>query len=128
MYTWNRVVYGYIRAEGTTVSMSAWTPTLPDVAHYILAMERNPEISRVDSRMSSIPGFGDGSQGQQGTGQEQPSGVRPASGGGHTFLVTLNRYPPIPAGPAYGGGGGQQPGPAGMPGMGGMGSGGMMSG
>lgn len=130
MYTWNRVLYDYIRPEGATVSMSAYTPTLSDVAHYILAMERNPNISRVDIRMSSIPGFGDGSQGQQGPGQEQAAGIRPATGGGHNFLVTLNLYQPIPAGPTFGGGGGQQPGPGGgMPGMGGgMGSGGMMSG
>jgi hypothetical protein len=131
MYTWNRVLYDNIRPEGTTVSMSAYTPSLNDVAHYIMAMERNPNISRVDIRMNDIPGFPGGGA-QQGAGQQQAAGIRPASGGGHDFQVTLNLYQPIPAGPAFGGGGGGQQQGGGMPGMGGMGGGmmpgGMMSG
>lgn len=130
MYTWNRVLYDYIRPEGSTINMSAYTPTLTDVAHYIMAMERNPNISRVDIRMSSIPGFPNaGGQAQQGMGQTQAPGVRPESGAGHDFLVTLNLYQPIPAGPTFGGGGGgsAQPG-GGMPGMPGSGGPGMMSG
>ncbi len=140
MYTWNHVLYDYIRPEGNTVGMSAYTPTLSDVAYYIMAMERNPNISRVDIRMNSIPGFPPGATDNQQGGQQQAPGVRPEGGGGHNFLVTLNLYQPVPAGPTFGGGGGGgQPGgaPGGMPGMGGgggmmsgggMGSGGMMSG
>jgi len=96
-YTWPKVVYSGINASGQTVEMPAFAPSLADVGHYIMYMERNPKISRVDIGMNSIPGFP--SEGSP----QSIDGLRPA---GHDFQVTLALVSPIAGGPTYPGGGG----------------------
>ena len=135
-YTWPRVLYDSINPAGSTVTMGAYAPSLADVGHYMMYMERNPAISRVDIAMNSIPGFpSDGAQAAAGSGQQGGGGVRPFTGGGHDFQVSLTLVKPIPGSPTYpSGGGGAAAGPGGggpadLGGPGGAGgSGGMMMG
>ncbi len=112
-YTWPRVVYSGINASGQTVDLPAFAPSLSDVGHYIMYMERNPNISRVDISLASIPGF------PVEGGPTSIDGMRPA---GHDFQVSLALVKPIAGAPSYpaGGGGGAC---AGNP-MGGGGAGG----
>jgi hypothetical protein len=134
-YTWPRVLYDGVTPEGATVTLPAYAPSLADVGHYMIYMERNPEISRVDVEIGSIPGFPSG--GGQGNNQQQPTGVRPLTGGGHNFRSVLTLVKPIAGPPSYSGGGGQtgggqtgggQTGGGPMLGGGGFGGGGGMSG
>jgi hypothetical protein len=125
-YTLKGVLYDALTPQGNMVQLPAYAPDLATVGHYIMAMERNPEIDNVSIQIGTIPGYPPQPAGQ--TGNQGATGVRPPSGGGHNFIVTLALHKPIPSGPTYplgaapaGGGGG---------GMGGgmMGSSGMMSG
>ena len=131
VYTWPKVLYDNVSPAGSTVSMGAYAPSLADVGHYMMYMERNPAISRVDIAMNSIPGFpNDGtSAGGQGSG-----GVRPLKGGGHDFQVSLTLVKPVDGAPSYpaaggtgtagadtGGGPGGPGGPGGSGGMAGFG-------
>lgn len=214
-YTLRGVLYDSVVPAGQTVSISAYAPSLATVGHYMMAMERNPNISNVSIAMNSIPGFG-GDQAAQNRGAAGPAGffgggasgppgapsaagmaapgagggpnaammaqmmsagggggggagisgsqaaammmgggrgmgapaggggmarppaprpggqqtgVRPPSGTGHDFSVTLTLLQPIPPAPSYpaGGGGGAQGGAMGNP-MGAMMMGGPMGG
>jgi hypothetical protein len=133
-YTWNRVKYDQIQPNGDVVNIQAYAPLLHDIGQYMLAMERNPIINRVDVQTNDLPGFPN--SGPALMGQTQADPMRPASG--HNFNVVLHLVKPVAAGPSYpagftpsgagGGGGGGFGGPTmgGPPGM--MGSGGMMGG
>jgi hypothetical protein len=134
-YTWPKVMYDGIRPEAQSVTLPAYAPTLRDVGHYMIYMERNPKISRVDVAINSIPSFPSG--GQQGGGnQSQATGVRPLSGGGHNFTAVLTLRQALPNPPGYAGaaggntgqtttGGGRTGGPGmGGPGLSGPGMGG----
>jgi len=85
-YTWPKVMYDGIVADGASATMPAYAPSLADVGHYMIYMSHNKEISKVDVQMSSIPGFPDGGAGGQ---SSQASGVRPFDGSGHNFNVTV---------------------------------------
>jgi hypothetical protein len=127
MYTWPRVLYDGMNPSGSTVTIGAYAPSLTDVGRYMIWMEKNPKIGRVDVVMNSIPSFPAGAVQQQGGNQQQAGGLRPPGGGGHNFQVALSLLKPIEPGPTYGGAGGAPAGPGGgMPGAGG--GGGMMSG
>ena len=116
-YTWPRVVYSGINASGQTVELPAFAPSLSDVGHYIMYMERNPAISRVDIALTTIPGF------PVSGGPTSIDGMRPA---GHDFQVSLALVKPIAGGPSYpSGGGGNAANPIG--GNGGMGGSGSMT-
>lgn len=104
-YTWKKVLYDGIQPEGQAVTLPAYAPTLADVGQYMLWMEKNPQINRVDVQIATIPGFPSGGQ-QQGGNNNQARGVRPLSGGGHDFTAVLTLVKPIPGAPTYGGGGG----------------------
>ena len=144
MYTINKVLYSGVTPAGSSVNIDGYAPSLVDVGHYMLAMEKNPNISNVSIAMS-VPGFDGETAGQGGGlapggrgggaefgpggrgggggfgggGQRQP-GLRPPGGGGHDFTATLSLVSQIPVGPSYGGGGGGgQGGGSGGGGMGG---------
>jgi uncharacterized membrane protein YgcG len=132
-YTWSRVLYDQIAPSGQTVQIAAFAPTLADVGHYMMAMERNQDISKVEVAMNSIPSI-PASAGDSQQGQGQATGIRPSTPG-HNFTVALTLAKPIPGGPTYGsagggqqqgGGGGFGGGGGGFGGGGGMGGGGAM--
>ena len=144
-YTWSRVLYDQVVPQGQAVQIQAFAPTLADVGHYMMAMENNQDVAKVEVAMNSIPTFPAGAGGQQGGQQGQNAALRPPSGG-HDFTATLTLVNPIAPGPTYGsvgggtqgggfgGGGGRLGGGMGMgPSMGpgsammGSGGGGMMS-
>jgi len=124
-YTWNRVKYDTFVPNQDTVAISAYTPLLRDIGQYMLAMERNPAVSRVDITTNDMQSFPAG-----GYGIGQSADYRPGSG--HQFQVALHLASPVTPGPTYGaapaanggfGGGGP------LGGMGGgMGGGGLVSG
>ena len=131
-WTITRVLYRDIVPQGQAVTINAHAPSLSEVGHYMLAMERNPNITGMSIGMNSIPSFGPNGPIRQ---QQQGGGIGGAQGqagprlpGGHDFTVSLALAQPIPGAPSYpagGGGGGQQPGMGGGMGgpMGGMGGG-----
>lgn len=110
-YTWPRVLYDGVKPDVQAVTLPAYAPTLSDVGHYMIYMERNPNISRVDVQIASIPGFPSGVR-QQGANNQQATGVRPLTGGGHDFTAVLSLNKPIDGGPNYPGGGGNAAGGA----------------
>jgi hypothetical protein len=91
-YTINRVVYSGVAPANQQVNITAFSPTLADVGHYMLAMEKNPEIGQLTIGMNSIPSF-------PATGQAPIAQAgRPS---GHDFTATLTLKTPIPAAPAF---------------------------
>lgn len=103
-YTIRPVVYSYLTPNGSQVDLGAYAPTLADVGHYVMAMQNNPNISRVDIGISSVPGFpvSDYARSQQ----AQGGGLGGAYG------------PPMGPGGPMAGIRGRSMGPAGMGGMG----------
>jgi Tfp pilus assembly protein PilN len=126
-WTIDRVLYRSVVPQGQAVAISAHAPSLSRVGHYMLAMERNPNITGLSIAMNSVPGFGPNGpiRGQQQGGFGGGGNAEgPRLPGGHDFNVTLALSKPIPAAPVYpAGGGGQQAGAGGFPGGGGMGGG-----
>ncbi len=123
-YTIRNVLYSSLDPQGSTVSLAAYAPTLADVGHYMMWMERNPKIQNVNIGLQGLPQFPiegpiTGNQSQN------TSGPRPSGGGGWDFSVQLTLRDAIVAAPTYSGGqgasGGGGTGGQGMP----MGSGGM---
>jgi hypothetical protein len=126
-YTWGRVLYDQISPADRSVQIAAFAPSLSDVGHYMMAMENNKDVAKVEVAMNSIPTIPPTAQ----QGQGQATGLRPPTPG-HDFTVLLSLNKPIPAGPTYGtvpggqqGGGGGGGGRGISSGMGGPGSSGM---
>lgn len=121
-----------------------WMENNPDIREVAIALNSipvftNPQAqAQTSARTTSFPTLGTrsapagsmpfgplfdpefGFSGNPGpaVGRQQVSGVRPPSGRGHNFTVTLTLVNPIPSGPRY------PPIPAQQPGMGGFGGGG----
>lgn len=129
-YTITRVLYSSMVPAGNQVSLAAYAPSLSDVGHYIMAMEKNPNVVNVSIAMNSIPDFPNNvqpTQAQQigfqfpGMGQgagAAPMGAAPMVGG----------MGPGGGGPGMSGGGGTMAmmmgGPRGQRGRGGAAAGG----
>ncbi|MGC8667600.1 MAG: PilN domain-containing protein [Chthonomonadales bacterium] len=56
-YTISRVLYSSVIPANQTITCSAYAPSLADVGHYLLAMERNPKITNVSIALNTIPAF-----------------------------------------------------------------------
>jgi hypothetical protein len=56
-YTITRVLYSSVVPAGQTVQLAAYAPSLSDVGHYMMAMEKNPQVVNVSIAMNSIPSF-----------------------------------------------------------------------
>src|ERR1044071_6445160 len=56
-YTITRVLYSSMVPSGQTVNLAAYAPSLADVGHYFMAMEKNPNVTNVSIAMNSIPDF-----------------------------------------------------------------------
>ena len=124
-YTMKNVLYSQLNPSGSTVSLSGYAMSLAQVGHYMMWMERNPEINSLDIGLSGIPSF----PVTPGAGGSGGGGLRPPGAGGYDFTVTLNLVKPVPPAPSYSGaGGGAAPAGGGMPGGGMMGGGMMMGG
>lgn len=103
-YTIRTVLYSSLDPEANSVSLTAYAPSLADVGHYMMWMEHNPRISRLNIGLSGLPSFPvqPGVSGNQG----QAAGPRPPGARGYDFTVQLTLVNPIPPAPAYGGAGG----------------------
>ena len=103
-YTMKNVLYSQLTPAGQTVSLSGYATSLAQVGHYMMWMERNPEINSLDIGLSGIPSF-PVTPGLNGNGG---GGLRPPGAGGYDFTVTLNLVKPVAGAPSYAGGGAQQ--------------------
>lgn len=56
-FTITRVLYSSVVPGGQQVQISAYAPSLAEVGHYMMAMEKNPNISNLSIGINSIPGF-----------------------------------------------------------------------
>jgi Tfp pilus assembly protein PilN len=103
-YTIRTVLYSSLDPQGDTVSLSAYAPSLADVGHYMMWMERNASIRRLNIGLSGLPSFPvqPGAGGNQG---QAASGPRPPGARGYDFTVQLTLVKPIPPAPTYGGAG-----------------------
>lgn len=96
-YTISRAVLNSMTPAGAQVNVNGYAPSLADVAHYVMYMERNPKISSVSIGLDSIPAFPAPRGGAQ---QPATPGGPP---GGHLFTASLNLVQPIPGAPTYAG-------------------------
>lgn len=109
-YTISRVLYSGVAPANDEVRINAYAPTLADVGHYMLAMEKNPNIRNVSIAMNSIPSF----PVQQGAAQQaQGNGdlggfPMPGAGrrGGGGSGMPGGGFGPVNAGGSFGAGGG----------------------
>lgn len=118
-YTISRVLYSSVIPANQTVTCSAYAPSLADVGHYLLAMERNPKITNVSIALNTIPSFPvtPAASSQASTGMTGPMAGMEGPGMGGSMMGSA----PLMGGMA--GMGGSMMG--GMPGMGGSMMGGM---
>lgn len=119
-YTIARVLYSSVIPANQTVTCSAYAPSLGDVGHYLLAMERNPKITNVSIALNTIPAFpvSKAASSQPATGMMGPMAGMEAPGLGGSMMGSA----PLMGGMAGIGGGSMM---GGMPGMGGSMMGGM---
>jgi hypothetical protein len=115
-FTIDRVLYSGITPANDQVQINAYAPTLADVGHYMLAMERNPNIKNVSVAMNSVPGYPvsqSGAQQQQQQDQFLGGDNPPRAGGQGTMspggVSGMGNAPMMmrPGAGAQGGGGGQ---------------------
>jgi hypothetical protein len=97
-YTISNVLYSSFAPKGTTISLSAYAPTLSDVADYVMWMEHNPKITNVSISLSGIPSF---PVPDEWYATEKESRLHPGTGG-YTFGVLLSLTTPLEGGPGFG--------------------------